>query len=54
MKKQKILITSAANVLKTFGDNRKVIKILKRFKFTNYKVGVENTVKWYKKNSHLF
>ena len=44
----------AADVLKTFGDNRKVIKIIKRFKFTNYKVGVENTVKWYKKNSHLF
>ena len=44
----------AADVLKTYGDNRKVRKIVKRLKFTNYKVGVENTVKWYKKNSHLF
>ena len=44
----------AADVLKTYGDNRKVRKIVKKLKFTNYKVGVENTVKWYKKNSHLF
>ena len=44
----------AADVLKTYGDNRKVRKIVKKLKFTNYKVGVENTVKWYKKNRHLF
>ena len=44
----------AADVLKTYGDNRKVRKIVKKLKFTNYKVGVENTVKWYKKNKHLF
>ena len=43
----------AADVLKTYGDNRKVKKIVKKLKFTNYKVGVRNTVKWYKKNSHL-
>ena len=44
----------AADVLKTYGDNRKVKKIVKKLKFTNYKEGVQNTVKWYKKNSHLF
>ena len=44
----------AADVLKTYGDNRKVKKIVKKLKFTNYKAGVRNTVKWYKKNSHLF
>ena len=44
----------AADVLKTFGDNRKVKRIVKKVKFTNYKIGVQNTVKWYKKNSSLF
>ena len=43
----------AADVIKTYGDNRKVKKVVKKLKFTNYKVGVRNTVKWYKKNSHL-
>tara|TARA_A100001015_G_scaffold314634_1_gene424527 strand:- start:1341 stop:2309 length:969 start_codon:yes stop_codon:yes gene_type:complete len=44
----------AADVLKTYGDNRKVKRIVKNIKFTNYKIGVQNTVKWYKKNRHLF
>ncbi len=44
----------AADVLKTFGDNKKVIRIVNKVKFTNYKTGVQNTVKWYKKNKHLF
>ena len=44
----------AADVLKSFGDNRKVKRIVKKIKFTNYKIGVQNTVKWYKKNSSLF
>ena len=44
----------AADVLKTFGDNRKIKRIVKKVKFTNYKIGVQNTVKWYKKNSSLF
>ena len=43
-----------ADVLKTFGDNRKVKRIVKKVKFTNYKIGIQNTVKWYKKNSSLF
>ena len=44
----------AADVLKTYGDNRKVKKIIKKLKFTKYKIGIQNTVKWYKKNKHLF
>ena len=44
----------AADVLKTYGDNSKVKKILKKIKFTNYKLGVQNTVNWYKKNKDLF
>jgi len=44
----------AADVLKTYGDNRKVLGIVKNIKLTNYKIGVQNTVKWYKKNIHLF
>jgi len=43
-----------ADVFKTYGDNRKVQNIVKKIKFTNYKIGVQNTVKWYKKNRHLF
>ena len=43
-----------ADVLKTYGDNRKVLGIVKNIKLTNYKIGVQNTVKWYKKNIHLF
>ena len=44
----------AADVFKTYGDNRKIKNIIKKIKFTNYKIGVQNTVKWYKKNEHLF
>ena len=44
----------AADVFKTYGDNTKIKRILKKVKFTNYKTGVQNTVKWYKKNKRLF
>ena len=44
--------TYIIDVLKTYGDNRKV-KIIKKLKFT-IKVGVENTVKWYKKIDACF
>ena len=53
LKKERIKLL-IADVLKTYGDNRKVKKIVKRLKFTNYDLGVQNTVKWYKKNKHLF
>ena len=44
----------AADVFKTYGDNKKIKNIIKKIKFTNYKIGVQNTVNWYKKNEHLF
>ena len=44
----------SADVFKTYGDNSKVKKIVKKLNLTNYKIGVPNTVKWYKKNKHLF
>ena len=31
----------------------KLKRILKKVKFTNYKTGVQNTVKWYKKNKSI-
>ena len=39
-----------ADVLKTYGDNRKVKRLLRN---PNLLIIKENTVKWYK-NSHLF
>ena len=42
-----------ADVFKTYGDNRKVQNIVKKIKFTNYKIGVQNTVKWYKKQTFV-
>lgn len=42
-----------ADVLKTYGNNRKLKKVLKKLSFTNYKNGVSNTVEWYKKYSNL-
>ncbi len=44
----------AADVFKTYGDNRKIKNIIKKIKFTDYKIGVQNTVNWYKNNEHLF
>ena len=38
----------AADVLKTYGDNSSK-KIIKKLNLTNYKIGVQNTIKWYKK-----
>ena len=45
--------TGTKNVLEAC-TNSKVKKIVRKIKFTNYKIGVQNTVKWYKKNIHLF
>jgi len=39
-----------ADVLNTFGSNKKIISILKLKKFISYKVGIKNTVEWYKKS----
>jgi UDP-glucuronate 4-epimerase len=43
-----------ADVLKTYGDNKKILDHVKSFKFTDYKVAVKNTVKWFIFNSKLF
>ena len=43
----------SADVLKTYGSNKKLLKVLGKFKFSNYKDGVKNTVNWFKKNSNL-
>ncbi len=44
----------SADVYKTYGDNAKIFNKIKRFNFTNYKIGVKNTIDWYLKHSSLF
>ncbi len=36
-----------ADILKTHGDNKKVLKITKYKNFINWKLGIERTIKWY-------
>ena len=43
-----------ADVLKTYGNNNKILKHIKHFKFTDYKEAVKNTVNWFLSNSKLF
>ncbi len=43
-----------ADVLKTYGNNSKIVKSIKNFKFTEYRIGVANTINWYLKNLNLF
>ncbi len=43
-----------ADVLKTYGNNSKIVKNMKNFKFTEYRTGVGNTINWYLKNLNLF
>ena len=40
-------------VLKTFGDNKKVIKITGKIKFTNIYIAIQNTYNWFKKYKKL-
>lgn len=43
-----------ADVYKTYGNNKKIKNYLnKRFKFTDYKKGIEKTCIWYLKNYHF-
>ena len=44
----------SADVFKTYGNNKKLVHFLKKIKFTNFKIGVKNTIDWYKKNKKLF
>ena len=36
-----------ADVVKTHGSNKKVIKIIGNFKFTNIKIGLNKTIQWF-------
>ena len=37
-----------ADIIKTHGDNKKVLKITKYKNFKNFKFGLERTINWYK------
>jgi len=37
-------------VNKTHGNNKKILLIIKKFKFTNFDIALENTILWYQKN----
>ncbi len=37
-------------VVKTHGDNKKILKLLKKFKYTNFDKALNNTIKWYLDN----
>ena len=44
-----------ADVYKTFGDNKKIKKLMKnKFQYTHYKKGVKNTCKWFLDNKNIF
>ena len=40
-------ILNRIEVTKTHGDNRRVLKLLKKFKYTNFDKALNNTLKWY-------
>ena len=40
-------ILNKIEVKKTHGDNRKILKLLKKFKYTNFDKALNNTIKWY-------
>ena len=56
MKKNKInpkikkVSLQKADILKTHGDNQKLLKIIKYNKFSNWQNSVEKTILWYQKN----
>jgi UDP-glucuronate 4-epimerase len=56
MKKNKInpkikkVSLQKADILKTHGDNKKLLKIIKYKKFSNWQNSVEKTIIWYQKN----
>lgn len=56
IKKPKILKKprDKADVYKTFGENKKIRKFLKKkIEFTDYKTGVKNTCRWFLQNHNL-
>ena len=42
------------DIFKTHGDNRKIKKIIKKLKFTDTKLSLDNTLRWFKKNHKMF
>jgi hypothetical protein len=40
-------------VLKTFGENKKIIKAIGNIKFTNIHIAIQNTFNWFKKYKKL-
>ena len=53
-KKVKNIKINKADVLKTHGNNKKLIKTLGSIKFTNFKLGLKNTMGWFNYNKKLF
>ena len=49
-KKPKLIKRSLqkADVIKTHGDNKKILKIIGKIKFTDLDLGLKNTVRWFK------
>ena len=43
-----------ADIYKTHGNNKKILKKIKNFKFTELEVSIKNTIDWFKNNKHLF
>ena len=41
------------DILKSYGSNQKLIKVLGKLKFTNFDEGFISTLKWYKKYNKL-
>ena len=56
MKKNKIhpkvkkVSLQKADILKTHGDNKKLLKSIKYKKFSDWKISVQKTIVWYQKN----
>ena len=49
--KVKMIKKNKLDVYKTHGDNSKINKILKYYKFIDFNLGFKNTYNWYKKNN---
>lgn len=53
-KKIKLLPHSKIEIIKTHGDNKAVMKISKKLLSTHYKLAINNTYSWFKKNKKIF
>jgi UDP-glucuronate 4-epimerase len=52
-KKIKKIRLNNIEVLKTYGDNTKLRRIIKNFNFTKFEIGLKNTYDWYLKFKKL-